>query len=64
MRKLLKGMTKENVTKKRRAVGKLSHANPILVVEVMLDQIQEYESMIEVCREGLGYFSSLSLDVL
>lgn len=48
MRKLLKGLTKENILKKRRYLGKLCHSNPLVVLEVMMDQIQEYESMIHV----------------
>ena len=63
MRKLLKGMTKENVSRKRRVLGRLSHANPTVVVDIIFDQVQEYESMIDVCKEGLGHCSSLLFDV-
>ena len=30
----------------------------------MLDQVQEYESMIDICKEGLHYCSTLSLDII
>jgi hypothetical protein len=63
MRKLLKGLTKENVAKKKRSLAKLSHSNPLIVLETILDQVQEYESMIEVCRDALAYSSSLTLDM-
>ncbi len=63
MRKLLKTLTKENVAKKKRSLAKLSHSNPLIVLESILDQVQEYESMIEVCRDALAYSSSLTLDM-
>eukprot|EP00960_Hanusia_phi_P053836 762475-Hanusia_phi.AAC.4 len=64
MRKLLKGLTKENVSKQRRHLAKICHSNPLVVMEVVLDQIQEYESMIDVCKDALGYCGSLALDIL
>ncbi len=64
MRLLLKSLTKENVGKKRRHLGKLSNSNPLVVGDVVVDYIQEWESMIEVCKEALLYCSSLALDVL
>lgn len=64
MRKHLKSMTKENVRKKRNQLGQMSHSQPVIVCEVMLDQAQEFESMIDVCKEGLHYCSTLSLDIL
>ena len=64
MRILLKSLTKENVGKKRRALGKLSNSNPLVVGDVVVDYVQEWESMIEVCKEALLYCSSLALDVL
>jgi THO complex subunit 2 len=64
MRVLLKSLTKDNVGKKRRALGKLSNSNPLVVGDVVVDYIQEWESMIEVCKEALLYCSSLALDVL
>ena len=39
MRKLLKSMTKENVRKKKNVIGQLSHSQPLIVGEAMLDQV-------------------------
>jgi THO complex subunit 2 len=63
MRKLLKSMTKDNLAKKKRSLAKLSHANPLIVMETILDQVQKYESMIEVCRDAMAYSTTLTLDV-
>jgi hypothetical protein len=64
MRKLLKSMTKENVRKKKNVIGQLSHSQPLIVGEAMLDQVCEYESMCDICKESLHYSSSLALDVM
>ena len=54
MRKQLKSMTKENVRKKRNQMGQMSHSQPLIVCEVMRDQVQEYESMIDICNYWLA----------
>jgi hypothetical protein len=64
LRKLYKATTMENVRKKRNQMGQLSHSQPLVVCESMLDQVQDKESMIEVCMESLHYCTSLTLDVL
>jgi hypothetical protein len=42
MRKLFKSMTKENVRKKRNTIGQLSHSQPLIVGEAMLDQVRAF----------------------
>ena len=64
MRKILKSMTKDNVRKKRNIIGHMSHSQPLIICECMLDQSMEFESMIDICKEALHYCSSLCLDVL
>ena len=64
LRKLYKATTMENVRKKRNLMGQMSHSQPLVVCESMLDQVQDKESMIDVCKESLHYCSSLTLDVL
>jgi len=76
LHKLYRATTMENVRRwktserwkmcerKRNLIGQMSHSQPLVVCESMLDQVQDKESMIDACKESLHYCSSLTLDVL
>ncbi|XP_070553830.1 THO complex subunit 2-like isoform X2 [Ptychodera flava] len=61
---IMKRLTKENVKPLGRQIGKLSHANPGVMFEHVLSQIQIYDNYINPVVDSLKYLTSLSYDVL
>jgi THO complex subunit 2 len=45
-------------------LGKLSHANPIIVFDTIIDQLQSYENMVQPVVDALKYLTNLSFDIL
>ncbi|XP_071847770.1 THO complex subunit 2-like isoform X4 [Apostichopus japonicus] len=61
---IMKRLTKDNVKVSGRQLGKLSHANPGVVFEYVLNQIQKYDNFIGPVVDAFKYLTSLSQDVL
>jgi hypothetical protein len=45
-------------------LGKLSHANPAVVLHTIIDQLQSYDNMVQPVVDALKYVTTLSFDVL
>ncbi|KAF0425173.1 THO complex subunit 2 [Gigaspora margarita] len=61
---ILKKITEENCRVKGRDLAKISHANPIIVFEIILKQIQAYDNMMTSFVEACKYFTALEYDIL
>lgn len=61
-KRVMRRLSKDNVKQLGRFLGKLSHAQPVAVLEVVLDQIQAYDNLIAPVVDSLRYLSVLSLD--
>uniref|UniRef100_A0A803YLS2 THO complex subunit 2 n=1 Tax=Meleagris gallopavo TaxID=9103 RepID=A0A803YLS2_MELGA len=61
---IMKRLTKENVKPSGRQIGKLSHANPTILFDYILSQIQKYDNLITPVVDSLKYLTSLNYDVL
>lgn len=46
-----------------RAIGKISHTNPVSLFNTVLQQVQSYENIAQPVINGLNYLSELSYDV-
>ncbi|TIA93347.1 hypothetical protein E3P99_00126 [Wallemia hederae] len=46
-----------------RAIGKISHTNPVALFSTVLQQVQSYENIAQPVINGLNYLSELSYDV-
>ncbi|KAI2104383.1 THO2 plays a role in transcriptional elongation, partial [Ophidiomyces ophidiicola] len=60
----LKRLSKTNVRPMARALAKIAYANPGIVVNVAISQIESYENLIEVVVECARYFTYLGYDIL
>lgn len=60
----LKRLSKTNIRPMARALAKIAYANPGIVVNVAISQIESYENLIEVVVECARYFTYLGYDVL
>ncbi|KAF0540285.1 THO complex subunit 2 isoform X4 [Gigaspora margarita] len=63
-KKILKRITEENCREKGRELAKISHANPTIVFEIILKQIQAYGNMINSIVEACKYFTVFEYDIL
>ncbi|CAG8570178.1 9919_t:CDS:2, partial [Racocetra fulgida] len=63
-KKILKRITEENCREKGRELAKISHANPTIVFEIILKQIQAYGNMINSLVEACKYFTAFEYDIL
>ncbi|TPP51900.1 THO complex subunit 2, partial [Fasciola gigantica] len=61
---ILKRLSKENIKPMGRQLGKLSHNNPGLLFDHLLNTVQMYINIIGPVVEALKYVSSLGYDVL
>eukprot|EP00039_Didymoeca_costata_P006912 m.94541 g.94541 ORF g.94541 m.94541 type:complete len:1452 (+) comp13451_c0_seq1:1253-5608(+) len=61
---VLKRISKENVKKLGRVLGKISHSNPGTMFDEVLDKIQAYDNMIEPIVDSLKYLTNLAKDTL
>lgn len=57
-------LTKENVKVQGRQIGKITHNNAAIVFDVVVDQLQQYESLIQPVVNSLKYCTPMSYDVL
>jgi THO complex subunit 2 len=57
-------LVKENVKPIGRLLGKLTHSNPGVVLEYIVDSIQMHDDFAQVAVDAFKYLSRLSFDVL
>ncbi|KII65576.1 THO complex subunit 2 [Thelohanellus kitauei] len=61
---ICKRITKDTVKQTGRQLAKLSHANPVIVLSEIMNQICSFETMIIPIVECLKFLTPLSLDIL
>ncbi|BFZ15044.1 hypothetical protein BsWGS_18083 [Bradybaena similaris] len=61
---IMKRLSKETVKPSGRQLGKLSHNNPGIVFEYILNQIQRYDNLIGPVVDAFKYLTSISYDML
>lgn len=61
---VLKRLSKTNIRPMARALAKIAYANPGIVINVAMSQIESYENLIEVVVECARYFTNLGYDIL
>lgn len=61
---VLKRLSKTNTRPMARALAKIAYANPGIVINVAISQIESYENLIEVVVECARYFTDLGYDIL
>ncbi|CAK9291840.1 unnamed protein product [Gordionus sp. m RMFG-2023] len=61
---IMRRLSKDNIKQMGRQIGKLSHSNPGVLFEHVLNQIQYYENLITPVIDTLRYITSLSFDIL
>lgn len=61
---VLKRLSKTNTRPMARALAKIAYANPGIVINVAISQIESYENLIEVVVECARYFTHLGYDIL
>ncbi|KAJ5619079.1 hypothetical protein N7510_003063 [Penicillium lagena] len=61
---VLKRLSKTNIKPMARALAKIAYANPGIVINVAISQIESYENLIEVVVECARYFTNLGYDIL
>jgi THO complex subunit 2 len=61
---VLKRLSKTNTRPMARALAKIAYANPGIVINVAISQIESYENLIEVVVECARYFTNLGYDIL
>uniref|UniRef100_UPI00193A5896 THO complex subunit 2-like n=1 Tax=Styela clava TaxID=7725 RepID=UPI00193A5896 len=61
---IMRRLTKENVKQSGRQMGKLSHGNPVVLFDCILNQIQRYDNMINPVVDAFKYLTNLSYDAL
>ncbi|KAL2833112.1 transcription factor/nuclear export subunit protein 2-domain-containing protein [Aspergillus pseudoustus] len=59
----LKRLSKTNIRPMARALAKIAYANPGIVINVAISQIESYENLIEVVVECARYFTYLGYDI-
>jgi THO complex subunit 2 len=63
-RDTLKRLSKTNVKPMARALANIAYANPGIVINVEISQIESYDNLIEVVVECCRYFTDLGYDIL
>lgn len=61
---MMRRLSKENIKQYGRHLAKITHANPGVVFETILAQIQSYENLIVPVVEMMKYLSPMTFDVL
>lgn len=57
-------LSKDNVKQFGRHIGKVSHANPVVVFDTIVSQIQAYDNLIQPVTDAFKYLTQLSYDAL
>ncbi|KAL6079090.1 THO complex subunit 2 [Balamuthia mandrillaris] len=63
LKKMMRRLNKDNVKQFGRALGKLSHASPCIIFDVIFSQLQSYDNLIQPVADALKYITMLSIDV-
>ena len=61
---VLKRLSKTNIRPMARGLAEIAYANPGIVINVAISQIESYENLIEVVVECARYFTFLGYDIL
>jgi len=61
---LLKRLSKDNIRDMGKQVSKVSHNNPLVVFNLILNQIESYDNLILMMVDMFKYMGHLSLDVM
>lgn len=61
---IMRRLTKENIKQSGRQMGKLSHGNPVVLFDCILNQIQRYDNMINPVVDAFKYLTNLTYDAL
>lgn len=64
VKSLLKRISVDNVKDFSRSLTRLAYNNPLVVVDLLLDQLEMFDNFCELCAEVMTYFTSLNLDVV
>ncbi|CDW59012.1 Tho2 and Thoc2 domain containing protein [Trichuris trichiura] len=57
-------LSKETVKQSARIFGRLCHSYPVVVLDLVLNQVQQFENLVDPVVESMRYLTSLSYDVL
>ena len=57
-------LAKENIKPFGRLLGKITHSNPLVVLDCVVDAIQSYDNLTQLVVDTFKYLSKLSFDVL
>ncbi|QGA14539.1 hypothetical protein EYB26_002194 [Talaromyces marneffei] len=63
-RDTLKRLSKTNIKAMARALAEIAYANPGIVINVEITQIESYDNLIDVVVECARYFTDLGYDIL
>ncbi|KHJ43040.1 rsbr [Trichuris suis] len=63
-RYIMKRLSKETVKQSARIFGRLCHSYPVVVLDFVLNQVQQFENLVDPVVESMRYLTSLSYDVL
>ena len=63
-KRMMRRLSKENTKQYGRHLGKITHANPCVVFDTILSQIQSYDNLIVPVVEMMKYLTPMSFDVL
>lgn len=61
---VLRRVSKDDLKLHARALGKLSHSDPLILWSVVLRQIQSYENLVKPVVESARYITPLGADVI
>ncbi|KAI7906687.1 transcription factor/nuclear export subunit protein 2-domain-containing protein [Cokeromyces recurvatus] len=61
---VMRRISKNDVRRCSRDLGKLAHSNPTLVFNIMLDQLQQFDNMAPMLADACRYLGDFSYDVL
>lgn len=61
---VMRRVSKNDVRRCGRDLGKLAHSNPTIVFNVMLDQVQQFDNMAPMMADACRYLGDFAYDVL
>lgn len=61
---VMRRVEKNNIRRCGRDIGKLAHSNPMIVFNVILDQVQNFDNMAPLMADACRYLGDFSYDVL
>jgi hypothetical protein len=64
VKRFLRRLSRDNVRQYGRLLGKISHSNPVTVLNLLIDSIMVYDNLIQPVIESLRYLTVLEFDIL